>query len=104
MDFESIYSYTSRIQDTLIAYKKFNAIDIEPFYRALDLIVLIQEKSFISLEHRKVVEKWMKGGSTPELKEALNYVGYNEIDIIDFNAMAIIDSVREMKLNNSKTE
>lgn len=98
MDFESIYKYTSNLNDNLIAYYLQNDTDVGIFYRASELITSIRERSLRCKKYREVVGKWMNGGSTIELRDLLYPIGYNENIINDFNAFDLLDSVKCCKL------
>jgi hypothetical protein len=92
--------YRTSLDDYVIKNKEVNDI----YYVAKKLLNQMNESAFLLKgDSLKLISKWFFGGSTLELKEALQFTNYDSDDIIDFNAMCLLDNISlYVEQNNPK--
>lgn len=66
----------------------------DKYYVAKVFLDAIGKKCFTNQKFRDITGKWLKQGSTVELKHILNLIDYNDSNLTHFNAFCLMDSAR----------
>lgn len=88
------YHYIScLLHKKLSDYHIENGLEIDGVYhRAKQLLTEMDQKAFHQRAYFDVATKWLLGGSTSELKEALYPLKWTHSGYYDFNAFALLDT------------
>lgn len=89
-NFEKTYKLITKLKSEI--NKATNVFD-EGYYKAINLLSEISEKSYHNRKLNTMVLNYKESKSTLDLKEILFHVNYDDMDLCDFYAFTIIDSV-----------
>jgi hypothetical protein len=67
------------------------------YHVAMKLIGEMSQKAYRDKSYLQIAMSWLSGGKTIELKNALHYTSYQEINLTHFNAMCMMDAVSSIK-------
>jgi hypothetical protein len=92
MTYKEYYKLNNKFITALKLYVVDRNTETDEYYTAVNLLTEMSEKAYIDKGFCSIAGKWLDGGSTLELKEALRYTSYNE-NILYSNAMCLMDAV-----------
>ena len=94
IDYKEIHMFSGNLYDVMKNYVINNNEVNASYYRAKSFISELNQKSYRNIKLRNNYLKWMKFGSTLRLMDILVNTSYDDSNLIDSNALCLLDVVQ----------